>query len=107
MGAVIGDQLLLKIVTSAAMRPPKTPPIIQGMALSGWGECARPQVQAEVAMTQSSRTPVILTVTGMVIASPTPTAFWKAFSLSAGLEERKGLGMVFSLFLPTITKYCL
>src|ERR1700733_503417 len=86
------------MVIKAAMRPPKMPPSIQGIALSGCGECERPHVQAEVAMTQRSRTPVLLTVPWTVIASPTPTAPWKAFSLSAGLEVRKGLGMVLSLF---------
>src|SRR5580693_6683841 len=97
MGAVIGAQFGLKMVASAAMRPPKIPPIIHGMALSGCGECERPQVQAEVATTQSSSTPVLLTVPCTVIASPTPTTPWKAFSFSAGLEVRKGLGMVFSV----------
>src|SRR4029077_11366574 len=58
-------------------------------------------------MTHNSRTPVLLTVPCTVIASPTPTAPapWKAFSLSAGFEDRKGLGMAFSLCLYESTQY--
>src|ERR1700722_11484225 len=82
------------------MRPPKIPPIIQGMASSGFGECERPQVQAEVATTQSSSSPVLLTVPCTVIASPTATWPWKAFSFRAGFAVRKGFGMGY--FLCTI-----
>src|ERR1700722_3261635 len=92
------------------MSPPKMPPTIQGIALSGCGECDMPQVQAEVATTQRSRMPVLLTVPCTVMASPTPMApwAWKAFSVRAGLEVRNGLGMVVSLFLygDGMTQYC-
>src|SRR5438093_2783374 len=88
MGAVSGAQFGLKIVTSATMKPPKTPPIIQGMAAPGTGECDKPQVHAAVATTQSSRRPVLLTVPCNVIASPKATWPLKAFSLSAGLDVR-------------------
>src|SRR4029077_7990748 len=93
-GAVIGAQLRLKIVTSAVTIPPSNPPIIHGIAACGVSECAIPHVQAAVATTHSSRTPVLFTVPCKVIASPpTATSPRKAFSFSAGLEVRKGLAM--------------
>src|SRR5258707_11170410 len=99
-GAVIGAQLPLKIVTSAVTTPPSNPPTIHGMAAPGVSECAIPQVQAAVATTHSSRTPVLFTVPCKVIASPpTATSPRKAFSFSAGLEVRKGLAMFVSLDL--------
>src|SRR6266481_4059526 len=99
-GAVIGAQLRLKIVTSAVTIPPSNPPIIHGMAAPGVSECAKPQVQAAVATTQSSSTPVLFTVPCKVIASPpTATSPRKAFSFSAGLEVRNGLAMFVSLDL--------
>src|SRR6266481_404229 len=88
MGAVNGAQFALKMVTSATMKPPKTPPIIHGMAAPGTGERDKPQVHAAVATTQSRRKPVLLTVPCSVIASPKATWSLKAFSLSAGLEVR-------------------
>src|SRR6267142_6144374 len=88
MGAVNGAQFGLKIVTSATMKPPKTPPIIQGTAAPGTGEWDKPQVHAAVATTQSRRKPVLLTVPCNVIASPKATWPLKAFSLSAGLDVR-------------------
>src|SRR5712664_2970568 len=97
-GAVIGAQLRLKIVTSAVTIPPSNPPTIHGMAAPGVSECAIPQVHAAVATTQSSNTPVLLTVPCKVIASP-PTAISprKAFSFSAGLEVRNRFTMFNSL----------
>src|SRR5713226_5854277 len=86
MGAVIGAQLCLKIVTSATMKPPKRPPIIHGTAAPGSGECDKPQVHAAVATTKSRSKPVLLTVPCSVIASPKATWPLKAFSLSAGLD---------------------
>src|SRR5712664_2004572 len=88
MGAVNGAQFALKMVTSATMKPPKTPPIIHGMAAPGTGECDKPQVHAAVATTQSRSRPVLLTVPCSVIASPKATWPLNAFSLSAGLEVR-------------------
>src|SRR6267378_3162339 len=88
MGAVNGAQFGLKMVTSATMKPPKTPPIIHGMAAPGTGECDKPQVHAAVATTQSRSRPVLLTVPCSVIASPKATWPLNAFSLSAGLEVR-------------------
>src|SRR5216683_2962413 len=73
-GAVSGAQFFLKMVTNAVTIPPIRPPIIQGRAACGSGECARPQVQAEEATTHSSSTPVLLTVPCSVIASPTATS---------------------------------
>src|SRR5438093_11028717 len=70
------------------MKPPKTPPIIHGMAAPGTGECDKPQVHAAVATTQSRRKPVLLTVPCNVIASPKATWPLKAFSLSVGLVVR-------------------
>src|SRR5712664_4231441 len=99
-GAVIGAQLRLKIVTSAVTIPPSNPPIIHGRAAPGpdVSECAKPQVQAAVATTHSSSTPVLFTVPCKVIASPpTATSPRKAFSFSAGLEVRNGLAMFNSL----------
>src|SRR5882762_8791377 len=99
-GAVIGAQLLLNTVTTAVTRPPSNPPIIHGMAAPGVSECAKPQVQAAVATTHSSSTPVLFTVPCKVIASPpTATSPRKAFSFSAGLEVRNGLAMFVSLDL--------
>src|SRR6266851_754450 len=99
-GAVIGAQLRLKIVTSAVTIPPSNPPIIHGIAAPGVSECAKPQVQAAVATTHSSSTPVLFTVPCKVIASPpTATSPRKAFSFSAGLEVRNGLAMFVSLDL--------
>src|SRR6266446_1183117 len=97
MGAVSGAQLGLKMMTSATMKPPKTPPIIHGTAAAGVGECDKPQVHAAVATTQSKRKPVLLTVPCSVIASPKATWPLKAFSLSAGLEVRIRLAMDISL----------
>src|SRR5882672_526089 len=88
MGAVNGAQFGLKMVTSATMKPPKTPPIIHGMGAPGTGECDKPQVHAAVATTQSRSRPVLLTVPCSVIASPKATWPLNAFSLSAGLEVR-------------------
>src|SRR5258707_4618135 len=94
-GAVIGAQLRLKIVTSAVTIPPSNPPIIHGIAAPGVSECAIPQVQAAVATTQSSSSPVLFTVPCKVIASPpTATSPRQAFSFSAGLEVRNGLAML-------------
>src|SRR6266849_5885708 len=81
------------MVTRAVTNPPTRPPIIQGYMASGAGECARPQVQAEVATTQSSSRPVLLTVPCRVMASPRATWPWKAFSFRAGLEVRNGFAM--------------
>src|SRR6266852_7327939 len=93
-GAIIGAQLLLKIVTSAVTIPPSNPPIIHGTAAPGVSECAKPHVHAAVATTHSSSTPVLFTVPCKVIASPpTATSPRKAFSFSAGLEVRNGLAM--------------
>src|SRR5258707_14184240 len=86
MGAVNGAQFALKIVTSATIKPPKTPPIIHGTAAPGTGECDKPQVHAAVATTQSRSRPVLLTVPCSVIASPKATWPLNAFSLRAGLE---------------------
>src|SRR6267143_740482 len=58
MGAVNGAQFGLKMVTSATMKPPKTPPIIHGMGAPGTGECDKPQVHAAVATTQSRSRPL-------------------------------------------------
>src|SRR5467141_1775026 len=88
MGAVNGAQFGLKMVASATIKPPKTPPIIHGMAAPGAGECDNPQVHAAVATTQSSSRPVLFTVPCSVIASPKATWPLKAFSLSAGLDVR-------------------
>src|SRR5580700_1323298 len=104
-GAVKGAQVFLKMVTKAVIRPPSRPPIIHGIAFSGLGECERPQVQAEVATTQSRSMPVLLTVPCTVIASPVAIWPWKAFSFRAGFAVRKGLGMVYILcilLLPSI-----
>src|SRR6266581_83171 len=98
IGAVSGAHCFLKIVTSATMKPPKTPPIIHGTAASGAGECDKPHVHAAVATTQSRRKPVLLTVPCSVIASPKATWPLKAFSLSAGLDVRIRFAMVVSLF---------
>src|SRR5713101_6218431 len=76
------------MVTSATMRPPKTPPIIHGMAAPGAGECDKPQVHAAVATTQSRSRPVLLTVPCIVIASPYATWPLNALSFSAGLDVR-------------------
>src|SRR6266852_4644303 len=81
------------MVTRAVTNPPTRPPIIQGYMASGAGECARPQVQAEVATTQSSSRPVLLTVPCRVMASPRATWPWKAFSFRAGLDVRNGFAM--------------
>src|ERR1700730_10283688 len=78
------------------MRPPNSPPIIHGIASAGLGECERPQVQAEAATTQRRRRPVLFTVPCTVMASPTATWPWKAFSFRAGFEVRNGLAMVCS-----------
>src|SRR2546427_4311269 len=88
MGAVSGAQFGLKMVTSATMKPPKTPPIIHGTAAPGSGECDKPQVHAAVATTKSKSRPVLLTVPCSVIASPKATWPLNAFSFSAGLEVR-------------------
>src|SRR6267378_8372928 len=88
MGAVNGAQFGLKMVTSATMKPPKTPPIIHGMAAPGTGECDKPQVHAAVATTQSRSRPVLLTVPCSVIASPKATWPLNAFSFNAGLDVR-------------------
>src|SRR5260370_28276691 len=98
MGAVIGAQLCLTMVTSATMKPPKTPPIIHGMAAPGAGECDKPQVHAAVATTQSRRKPVLLTVPCSLIASPKATCPLKALSLSARLDVRIRFAIVVSLF---------
>src|SRR5712692_5653377 len=92
-GAVSGAQFFLKMVTNAVTIPPIRPPIIQGRAACGSGECARPQVQAEDATTHSSSTPVLLTVPCSVIASPTATSPRNAFSFRAGLDVRNGLAI--------------
>src|SRR6266436_1860692 len=97
MGAVNGAQFCLKMVTSATMKPPKTPPIIHGMAAPGAGECDNPHVQAAVATTQSCSRPVLLTVPCRVIASPKATWPLNAFSLSAGLDVRIRLAIAVSL----------
>src|ERR1700682_1029907 len=76
------------MVTSATTKPPKTPPIIHGMAASGAWECDKPQVHAAGATTQSSSRPVLLTVPCNVIASSKATCPLKAFSFSAGLDVR-------------------
>src|SRR5437899_11847807 len=101
MGAVSGAQLGLKMVSSATMKPPKTPPIIQGTAAPGSGECDKPQVHAAVATTKSKSRPVLLTVPCSVIASPKATCPLKAFSLSAGLDVR----IRFAIALPLISVY--
>src|SRR6266576_5630556 len=101
MGAVNGAHCFLKMVTSATMKPPKTPPVIHGTAAAGAGECDRPQVHAAVATTQSRRKPVLLTVPCSVIASPKATCPLKAFSLSAGLDVR----IRFAIALPLISVY--
>src|ERR1700694_4513573 len=88
MGAVNGAQFGLKMVTRATMKPPRTPPIIHGMAASGAWECDKPQVHAAVATTQSRRRPVLLTVPCSVIASPKATWPLNAFSFNAGLDVR-------------------
>src|SRR6266852_4556762 len=99
-GAIIGAQLLLKIVTSAVTIPPSNPPIIHGTAACGVSECAIPHVQAAVATTHNSSSPVLFTVPCKVIASPpTATSPRNAFSFSAGLEVRNGLAMFVSLDL--------
>src|SRR5260370_40858914 len=84
------------MVTSATMKPPKTPPIIHGRAAPGTGECDKPQVHAAVATTQSNNMPVLLTVPCRVIASPKATWPLKAFSLSVGLHVRIRFAMSFS-----------
>src|SRR2546428_6916646 len=98
MGAVSGAQFGLKMVTSATMKPPKTPPIIHGTAAPGSGECDKPQVHAAVATTKSKSRPVLLTVPCSVIASPKVTCPLKAFSLSAGLDVR----IRFAIALPIL-----
>src|SRR6266581_6325307 len=98
MGAVSGAQFGLKMVTSATMKPPKTPPIIHGTAAPGSGECDKPQVHAAVATTKSKSRPVLLTVPCSVIASPKATWPLNAFSLSAGLDVRIRFAIVVSLF---------
>src|SRR5216684_4271094 len=98
IGAVIGAQFGSKMVASATMKPPKTPPIIHGMAAPGDGECDKPQVHAAVATTQSRRKPVLLTVPCSVIASPKATWPLNAFSLSAGFDVRIRFAIVVSLF---------
>src|SRR5713226_7094808 len=105
MGAVNGAQFGLKMVTSATMKPPKTPPIIHGTAAPGIGECDKPQVHAAVATTQSRRKPVLLTVPCSVIASPKATWSLKAFSLSAGLEVRIRFAIDVSLLDLQISVY--
>src|SRR5216684_7837180 len=82
------------MVTSATMKPPKTPPIIHGMAAPGAGECDNPHVQAAVATTQSRSRPVLLTVPCKVIASPKAACPLKAFSFSAGFDVRIRLAIV-------------
>src|ERR1700676_2876460 len=76
------------MVTRATTKPPNTPPIIQGRAAPGSGECDNPQVHAAVAMTNSKSSPVLLTVPCRVIASPYATWPLNAFSLSAGFDVR-------------------
>src|SRR6266853_1352704 len=98
MGAVIGAQLGLKMMTSATMKPPKTPPIIHGTAARGSGECDKPQVHAAVATTKNKSRPVLFTVPCSVMASPKATWPLKAFSLSAGLEVR----IRFAIALPLL-----
>src|SRR5271165_376451 len=96
IGAVNGDQVFLKMVTSATTKPPMIPPAIHGYTASGVFECASPQVHAAVATTQSKSRPVLLTVPCNVIASPAAASPLKAFSLRAGLDVRMRLAMAAS-----------
>src|SRR5690242_11148960 len=100
----MGDQVFLKMVTSATTKPPMRPPIIQGMAASGVGDLESPQVQAAVATTQRRSTPVLLTVPCNVMASPKATCPLNAFSFNAGFDVRIRLA---TAGLPEITSYSL
>src|SRR5215470_613110 len=76
MGAVIGDQACLKMVTKATMNPPIAPSAKSGptdeMAVSGSAAFRnRFHVQAAVATEQINSMPVLLTVPETVIRSPT------------------------------------
>src|SRR5258708_40076824 len=89
MGAVTGGQAFLKIVTTATMNPPMPPTAVNGSTVSGAGECRNWfQLQAAVAMVQSSRMPVLLTVPDnvMVSALPAPSSTWKLWAFNAGFE---------------------
>src|SRR6478735_5389887 len=96
MGAVVGAQLFLKMVTSATTNPPSAPAHSQGRTSAGFPELKKiRQGHRPATITTASRMAVLLTVPWIVIAwavsGRTPTKPPKDFEESAGFEVRNAV----------------